>query len=112
MSIDNTPCFISGDNEWDLPDLIKAAEGLPVKAVFLGVLLIPNLEHSDFEKNLQMIREADLKKPILLSPEGNIIDGAYIVFKALMEGNNMVYSKKFKTMPAPSRVIVERSKVY
>ncbi len=58
------------------------------------------LEHA------QLIRAADLRYPIILCPEGRIMDGMHRVLRALDDGRDTIPAYRLITMPAPDAIDV------
>jgi hypothetical protein len=52
----------------------------------------------------QLMREADLAHPIILSASGRVMDGMHRVCKALLEGRSTVAAVRFTTDPEPDYI--------
>lgn len=57
-------------------------------------------------EHMKLVKEADLKYPIILSSDGRIMDGMHRVAKAFLNGNDHISSMKFETDPDPDYVDV------
>ncbi len=53
---------------------------------------------------MQLIEEADLSYPIIIDPEGRVMDGMHRVCKAVQEGKDTVPAVRFATLPEPDYV--------
>ena len=99
--------YTSDGRSWTVVHLIKAAEQLP----------ITDIQVSDLEEQLRRpvwsetetpwqvmghmarIQEADLSYPILIAPDGRIMDGCHRLARAVMEGARTITAKKFPEWP-------------
>ena len=54
--------------------------------------------------HIAAIKEADPNYPILLGPDGTVIDGAHRVIKALLNGASDVPIRRFETMPEDAKM--------
>lgn len=100
---------------WDVSDLWAMAAGLPIFQVDPGAII-------DLEKDgwfagkepvlrlvldhVRRIQDADLSFPVILDPEGSLMDGAHRVAKAILEGRQTIAAVQFSSLPAPSRTEV------
>lgn len=57
----------------------------------------------DVAYHCRRIVEADLTQPVLLSPNGMIMDGYHRVCKALVFGQSFFYYMRLKEMPPPDK---------
>lgn len=105
MGIDNSEYYSNGSEEWDIDYLISEAKNIIPKSTLLCHLNLTNMDPYFFS-NLKRVIFADLNYPIILAPDGCIIEGIHRVIKALMEGQSMIMCKKFKEMPKPNRINV------
>jgi len=55
-------------------------------------------------EHAKLIAETDLSHPIILDPEGRVMDGMHRVCKALMEGRTSVKAVRLETLPEPDHV--------
>jgi len=58
----------------------------------------------DIAEHARQIYAADLSYPIVLCPEGMVMDGMHRVCKAYLEGNEFVSAVKFKVLHKPDYV--------
>lgn len=57
----------------------------------------------DFVSHMRAVLSADLSKPIILSPEGFLIDGKHRVARAIHEGATHILAVRFDTEPESRR---------
>lgn len=100
---------------WNVSDLWALAAGLPVFQVDPNAII-------DLEKDgwfagkepvlrlvldhVRRIQDADMSFPVILDPEGSLMDGAHRVAKAILEGRQTIAAVQFPALPAPSRTEV------
>ena len=101
-----------GFDAWDVDRLIAMSAGLPVEEV--GVESITELDTAHWfqgpdqpatvravVEHIALVDEADLAYPIILSPDGRLLDGMHRVAKALLEGHQIVCAVRLTEMPPP-----------
>ena len=103
-----------GLRAWDVHRLIALADPLPVDEVPLSAIRELDEDYWSFDgvaltcreiaEHAQLIVEADLDYPILLSSDGRVMDGMHRVAKALIEKRNGVTAKRFVHDPEPDYV--------
>ncbi|MGW8315403.1 MAG: hypothetical protein ACWGNV_07370 [Bacteroidales bacterium] len=52
-------------------------------------------------KHAKLIQEASLEHPIIICPEGRIMDGMHRVCKAFILGRKTIKARRFAKMPKP-----------
>jgi hypothetical protein len=52
-------------------------------------------------RHMQLVKDADLYFPIILSADGPVMDGMHRVAKALLDGRTPILSVRFKVQPEP-----------
>jgi len=52
-----------------------------------------------FSQHIIHVLNVDLTQPILLSPDGTILDGRHRLVKAIIDGEEFLLAKRFTTMP-------------
>lgn len=107
-------CSWGGDT-WKVPTLWVAAEGLPVQVVPLavfedhldrGVTQVWDLDDlHDFLEHVERLLAADLSYPILLAPDGRVLDGYHRLLKARREGREAILVKQFAVLPEPDETV-------
>ena len=110
--------YSEGPHQWDVKDLQLLAESLPIVNVPLS--LIPEaqgfLESTCWTQEGPWVRPltvreildhanrvstANLMKPVILTPEMKIADGAYQIVKCLQQGITNVRAVRLPFMPPP-----------
>jgi hypothetical protein len=105
--------IINGDRLiWNVNKLVEAATGLPVRDVPLDD--IQELDETFWYDeggapptcrsvciHVKLIQETDLQYPIILCPQGRVIDGMHRVCKALIAGHSTLKAIQLPAMPAP-----------
>jgi hypothetical protein len=97
---------------WDVDRLVQLSRNLPRKHIPLGQ--IRELDqpwfsegHStwrDMVDHIKLIDEADLSFPIILSSNGEVMDGMHRVAKALRQGLTEIEAVQFTDDPEPDYV--------
>jgi hypothetical protein len=98
-------CTVSG-RQYDIATVIYLAKALPVFDLKLeGLYLNYNLgvdDNStlrDFATHCDAVANADLAFPIILCPDGVILDGRHRVVKALLAGAETIKAVQFTDYP-------------
>lgn len=95
---------------WDVLQLILQSSHLPVIQICLDEIKeldepywFPSRYPNTIEliQHFKLVEEADLRYPIILCPEGRIMDGMHRVAKAKMMNLNAVQAVQFEVMPKP-----------
>lgn len=98
---------------WKVTNLWQAAEKLPVTSVPLSKIdvLDKDFWFVDEEPTVQRVTEhcdridsADLRYPIVLGPDGNVLDGGHRAAKAFRLKKNTILARQLTEMPEPDRV--------
>lgn len=97
---------------WDVRRLVDLARDLPVQDVPLENIsefdenywyqsddVVPTCRN--IAEHMQLVRDADLRFPIILCAEGRLMDGMHRVVKAHAEGQPKIRAKVFPTTPEP-----------
>ena len=103
-----------GLRAWDIDRLVALTEPLPV--IHVPVAAIRELDETywydhgyaptcrSVAEHAQLINEADLRFPIILSADGRVMDGMHRVAKALIQKVDALPAKRFAEDPAPDHV--------
>lgn len=87
------------------------SQGLPVKDVPLAEL--PEIDSTcrfqDGEpptvrrivEHFRLVEEVDMSYPIILTPDGRVVDGMHRVARALLEGHRAIKAVRLPAVPAP-----------
>ena len=92
-------------NVWSVTRLIEHSKGLPVFEIPLAGIFIGEKVFSEsraaraIAEHVKRVNETCLDYPILLDPDGFIMDGWHRVVKALVEGRETIKAVRFDTLP-------------
>jgi hypothetical protein len=103
---------------WDVDHLINLTESLEPKQVPLNSIKELDEVYWFNDKNdmptcraiiahFKLIKETDLRYPIILSAKGRVMDGMHRVAKAVLEGRETIKAVQFKKDPEPDFVNVD-----
>ena len=97
---------------WDVGRLMRLVQNLEMMEVPLSE--IKELDENFWYTNpsdipscrsiaihAKLIQEASLEHPIIICPEGRIMDGMHRVCKAYIKGRETIRAKKFTKIPTP-----------
>lgn len=102
---------VTGLDAWDVDRLIDLAAGLPVEE-----LAIPDIDEIDsvywFDEwqrptvrnvvdHFRLVQEVDLSYPIILGPDGRVMDGMHRVARALLDGRPTIRAVRLPIIPEP-----------
>lgn len=97
-----------GCHHWNVARLIHLSKGFEVMDVPLDHL---NLYHKyealslrEMVMHFNAINDADLKYPIILDEDGEIMDGRHRIMKAIMLGKKTIKAVRFDENPVPCEV--------
>jgi hypothetical protein len=103
-----------GLRAWDVHRLIELAELLPIVEVPLSAIREldepfwpgdgSSLTVRNVVEHAQLINDADLSYPIILSSDGRVMDGMHRVAKALTEKRTSLPARRFVEDPTPDYV--------
>lgn len=102
----------TGFDAWDVGRLISLSRRLPVLAVavdsvrevdtaywFDGSTAAPTVRA--IVEHARLIRDADLSFPVILGPDGRVMDGMHRIARAMLEGRTEVSAVRFPALPEP-----------
>ncbi|AMW77922.1 hypothetical protein AMD27_02755 [Acinetobacter sp. TGL-Y2] len=101
---------------WDMDQLIHQSSHLPVLQISLDDIQelkepywFPNHYPNTIEllEHFKLVGEADLSYPIILCPEGRVMDGMHRVAKAKMLNLSFIGAVQFTIMPQPDFINVD-----
>lgn len=90
---------------WAVTRLIEHSKNLsiieiPLAAVHIGEKVFKESRTArSIAEHIKRVNETSLEYPILLDPDGFIMDGWHRVVKALVEGQESIKAIRFKRMP-------------
>ncbi len=101
-----------GLDAWDVDRLIRLTAGseacdVPVETVgeldtdywFAGSLDVPTVRK--IVEHCRLIEEVDPSFPIILGPDGRVMDGMHRVARALLEGRATIAAVRLESVPEP-----------
>jgi ribonuclease HI len=97
---------------WQTSRLVEAAQGLPVKTVSVADFDVSILDEDcwfhgnkvtirQVAKHAKRIYEADLSYPIILAPDGTLMDGGHRLAKCWLEGKTEIKAVQLVALPEP-----------
>jgi|ERR1043166_1166636 ParB-like chromosome segregation protein Spo0J len=90
---------------WDVDRLCELSRDLPRKSVPLaGMRELDDVAWREEAEHAKLIDEADLSYPIILSANGEVMDGRHRLAKAAMNGCETIEAVQFETDPEPDYV--------
>ncbi|MGQ5524399.1 hypothetical protein ACUHMQ_14225 [Chitinimonas sp. PSY-7] len=102
---------------WDVHRMIELTKHLPVRQVSLDA--IQELDEPYWfgegseaptcrvvAEHAQLIAEADLQYPVILSSDGRVMDGMHRIAKAVIQGRSCIDAVQFEQDPEPHFVEV------
>jgi hypothetical protein len=100
-----------GLDAWDVDRLVDLAVGLPVEQVRLAeldeidsVYWFDDSERPTVRKlvdHVRLIQEVDVSYPIVLGPDGRVMDGMHRIARALLDGRETIAAVRLPLLPAP-----------
>jgi hypothetical protein len=99
-------CWL-GDDGWSVPRLFELSRSLPVIEIPLDHLCLSStydkLTARDLVMHMQAVNDADLDKPIIMSEDGDIMDGRHRIMKAMLNDIKTIKAVRFDENPEPCR---------
>lgn len=95
---------------WDIHTLIKLSQNFPLKSILItGIKELnepywfPQIHPTTQQliENFKLIQDADLNYPIILCPNGRMMDGMNRLAKAQMQNLSHISAVQFEQMPEP-----------
>lgn len=97
-----------GSNIWSIARLITLTKDFDVMNVPLNHLNVyytyKNLTLRDMVMHMNAVSDADLKYPIILDEDGELMDGRHRIMKALIKGNKTIKVVRFDDNPCACRI--------
>jgi len=96
--------YQNGNKLWSIPRLIQLSSKfkvykLPIKHLNVWGIYRESPDTLDYVNELKKIRDADMKYPIIIGPDGSILDGRHRVLHALLNDLKYVKAVRFDKMP-------------
>ncbi|MGE8497956.1 MAG: hypothetical protein ACN6O6_10650 [Pseudomonas sp.] len=103
---------------WDVDQLVRLTQGLPVETVALDAIAELNEAYwydvgdetptcRSIAAHLRLVLDTDLTYPIILCPQGRVMDGMHRAVKALVEGQQTIQAYRLPVLPVPDHVGVD-----
>ena len=101
----------TGLDAWDVDRLIAMSASLLVEDVSLAAIWEVDRVYWFDERDqptvrkviehVRLIKDVDMTHPIILGPDGRVMDGMHRVAKALLEGRESISAVRFDVIPDP-----------
>jgi hypothetical protein len=101
----------NGVDAWDIDRLLELTRDLPVEQVELtDVFEIDSVYWFDewqrptvrrVVEHVRLVQEVDPSHPIILGPDGRVMDGMHRVARALLEGRTTIAARRLPVLPEP-----------
>jgi ribose 5-phosphate isomerase len=97
-----------GCHHWDVSRLFELSKNLPVMNIPLEHMHMHykyvELTLRELAGHMVAVQNADLRYPIILDEDGEIMDGRHRLIKAIIEGKKTIKAVRFLENPAPCRI--------
>ena len=97
-----------GTHQWSVSRLFELSKTLPVMDIPLDHLNVYNhyekLTLREMVMHMTAVNDADLKFPIILDEDGEIMDGRHRIMKAMLTGKKTIKAVRFDENPEPCKV--------
>ena len=100
-----------GLDAWDVDRLVALTRDLPVEQVEVddiwevdSVYWFDDVERPTvrkFVEHVRLMQEVDVGYPIILGPDGRVMDGMHRVARALVEGRRTLAAVRLPSLPEP-----------
>lgn len=102
----------NGLDAWDVDGLVGLSAGLPVELVALTeigeidtVYWFDDGWHRPTVRNVvghwQLVQQVDMSYPVILGPDGRVMDGMHRIARALLEQRDAVRAVRLPVLPPP-----------
>lgn len=106
LSPNEQMCWL-GDDGWSVARLFELSKNMPVIEIPLDHLCLSStyekLTLRDLVMHMEAVNNADLSMPIIMSEDGDIMDGRHRVMKALLLGFDTIKALRFEENPEPCK---------
>ena len=107
---------------WDVRRLVELSRDFPVEQIAVADVAELDEAHwyglegdvatcRSLVGHMQLIEEADLSYPIIIDPDGRVMDGMHRVCKALHQGIATIAAVRFPELPEPDFVGIHPSEL-
>lgn len=101
-----------GFDAWDVDRLISLSQGLPVHAVAVDSVGEVNTVYwfdsstggptvRAVVDHARLMLDADLSDPVILGPDGRVMDGMHRIARAMLDGKTEISAVRFPDLPEP-----------
>lgn len=100
-----------GFDAWDVEQLIEMSASFNVEDVSLAAIWeidtiywFDDREQPTVRKvieHFRLVQDVDMTYPIILGPDGRVMDGMHRVARALLEGRETIRAVRFEAVPEP-----------
>jgi hypothetical protein len=100
-----------GLDAWDVDRIVELTTSLPVEDVDLADLFEIDTVYwfDDWQRptvrkvveHIRFVQEVDPSHPIVLGPDGRVMDGMHRVARALLEGRATITARRLRVLPDP-----------
>jgi hypothetical protein len=101
----------AGLDAWDVDRLLVLVEDEPLEELPLAEISELDSEYwfdhgnsptvRNVVEHCRLIREVDLQYPIVIDPDGRVMDGMHRIARALLEGRTSITAKRLPRLPEP-----------
>jgi hypothetical protein len=102
----------AGVDAWDVDRLIELSRGLPVEPVPVASIreldsnywFDPDRQRPTVRRvveHARLIQEVDRSYPVILGPDGRVMDGMHRIARALLDGDANIDAVRFPILPEP-----------
>lgn len=113
---------VEGLDAWDVHRLVDLSADLPVAEVPLdSIAEIDSVYWFDGDRkqptvraivdHIRLVEEVDERYPIILGPDGRVMDGMHRIAKALLSGQRTIAAVRFAELPDPDYVNCQPSEL-
>ena len=103
---------------WDVRRLVELSRDFPVEIIKVSDIAELDEPHwyglegdsptcRSLLTHIQLIDDADLHYPIILDPDGRVMDGMHRVCKSVLEGKKSIPAVRFPVLPDPDFVGID-----
>lgn len=96
-----------GRNSWNVPKLLELSKNLPILIIPIEHLNIYNYYDKvtirEFVMHMRAVNAADLKYPIILDEDSELMDGRHRIIKALLLNKKTIKAVRFEENPPPDK---------
>jgi predicted amino acid dehydrogenase len=100
-----------GIDAWDVDRLVELSRHLAVEQVELAAVFEIDSVYwfDDWQRptvrkvveHFRLVQEVDTSHPIILGPDGRVMDGMHRVARALLEGRRTIAARRLPVLPEP-----------